>query len=147
MTKYDKEYNYIPVDLSGINTPKDEEEYLINYCVREEHFHRYLNRLIAERGVSVSELMRRSCINKNYGYNIINGARKHPGRDKVLALCIAAGMNVHEVQHSLILSKESILYWRDERDMRIVFAIRKGINDVMKLNIMLSEHGLEPLNV
>lgn len=137
----------IPEELLAIKTMAEAEKFIAEHCHKKEPFHQYLNRKMSERGVSVPELMRKSCVNKNYGYNIVNGARKKPSRDKIIALCVASKMTLKEVQQALLLAQEGLLYWCDERDVRIAVAINTGISDVMQLNIMLSEKGIAPLDV
>ena len=141
------DFTFFPVGIFESTTEKDCERFISEYCSDNSGFHKYLNEKIVEKHILVPELMQRSCINKNYGYNILSGARKNPSRDRILALCIAAKMTLSEVQHSLIIAGQSILYWRDERDVRIAFAISAGICDVMRINIMLSEKGIAPLEV
>lgn len=142
-----EDFTYFPEEIFDMATESDCDQYIAENCINAEEFHQYLNEKIVEKNISVPILMQRSCINKNYGYNILNGARKKPSRDRVLALCIAARMTLGEVQQGLILAKQGILYWRDERDVRIAFAINSGISDVMRLNIILLESGSVPLEV
>ena len=142
-----KECNFFPDGLSGINTMEECEAYIVQHCLSYETFHHFLNEKIGERSISVPELMKKSCINKNYGYNILNGVRKKPSRDKTIALCIAARMTLEETQYALILARQPILFWKDERDVRIAFGIKSEIFDVMKLNIILTECGVAPLEV
>ena len=143
--KYD--YTYFPDFVSGISSEEDCERHISEYCAHNKSFHLYLNEKIVEKKISVPELMRRSCINKNYGYNILNGARRKPSRDRIIALCIAARMTLGELQHALILAKQAVLCWCDERDVRIASAVENSMGDVMKVNLILAEKGVEPLDV
>lgn len=86
-------------------------------------------------------------VNKNYVYNILNGDKKKPGRDKILALCIGARMSYSETQRALEIGNVAPLYPKDERDVRIAVGINSGAGDVMKINLILDEYGLEPINV
>lgn len=135
--------------LKTIRTPSETEAFIKKY-VPKEHcitFYEYLQQYIADKALPVADVMNNSRINKNYGYNIINGTRKNPGRDKVLALCIGAGMDFDEVQTALRLAAHPLIDPRNERDVRITVAVNNGIRDVLKLNIILEEKGLEPLQV
>ena len=100
-----------------------------------------------QNNVTVADVMKNSGINRNYGYNIINGTRKKPGRDKVIALCIGAGMDIDHIQYSLAVAGFCVLNPRDERDVRIAAAALRGTKDILRLNIYLEEHGIEPLMV
>ena len=135
--------------LENIRTPGEEERFIEEYAERREdlRFHEYLRQYIAERGLSMAEVMTGSRLNKNYGYNIVNGTRKCPGRDKVLALCIGAGMSFGECQSALKTAGHPLLDPLSERDIRIAVFINNGYRDVLKLNIKLEENGLEPLDV
>lgn len=135
--------------LEQIKTSGEEEEFIKKYADRsgELQFHEYLRQHIVENGISMAEVMTNSRLNKNYGYNIVNGARRYPGRDKVLALCIGAKMSFEECQFSLMIANHGLLSPRNERDIRIAVFLNNRYGDVLKLNIKLEEHGLEPLHV
>ena len=109
--------------------------------------HTFLNTLIAEKGIAVTDLIEKSGINKNYIYNILNGERKNPGRDKVIALCIGIGAGFSATNQALELVRHAPLYPKDERDIRIAVAINSGVGSVTKVNMMLEENGLAPLDI
>ena len=92
-------------------------------------------------------MLRASGINANYGNNIVSGARKKPGRDKIIVLCIGSGMTFEETQDALDASGLSRLHYRSERDIRIAAALNNKVADVFKVNMDLSEHDLKPLAV
>ena len=114
---------------------------------KEMPLHEYLSRLMAEHGIIAAEAARRGNVSKNYIYNILNGERSNPGRDKVIALCIGIGATFSETNHALELVKHAPLYPKDQRDVRIAVAINKGNVDVTMLNLQLTEYGLEPLRL
>lgn len=76
--------------LKTIKNAGEEEAFIKRYTCKTDAvpFHEYLQNHIAGSGMSVAAVMNNSRINKNYGYNIINGTRRRPGRDKVLALSV-----------------------------------------------------------
>lgn len=135
--------------LKQVRTEREEENYISKYVAShaEKPFHEYLQMHIIDNRMSIAEVMNNSRINKNYGYNIINGTRKNPGRDKVLALCIGAGMSFDQIQRALHLSKQPLLDPLNERDVRIVVAVNNNMKDVLKLNILLESKGVAPLEV
>ncbi len=135
--------------LKEVRTEKEEESYIKKYVNKqaEKNFREYLQAHIVSSQMSVAEVMNNSRINKNYGYNIINGTRKNPGRDKVIALCIGAGMDFDQIQEALYLSNLPPLDPRDERDVRIVVAVNNHVIDVLKLNILLEGKGVAPLDI
>ena len=125
---------------------KDETEvkkYMDKYTAESyDSFARYFNEYIGEHNLTVPEITERSGISGNYVYNIVNGVR-NPGRDKIIALCIGAGMDVSECNRALKIAKEGVLYPKNERDARIIIAINNGITRVMDINIILDNEGLE----
>ena len=133
--------------LSRFNNQEDVEMYISQWCVCNESLHSVMNNILVEKGLTLSDLMKRSNINKNYGYNILNGRRTNPSRDKILALCLGAGLSVEETQNVLLLSKVGGLYCKCERDVWIAFALNSGLSDVLEVNIMLEKKGIEPLDV
>ncbi len=143
---YDMELN---LALKQIRESKDEEEFISKYVLNSSNvkFHEYLQDYIVQKDISMASVMNNSRLNKNYGYNIVNGTRKNPGRDKVLALCIGAEMSFDDVQKALKLANHPLLNPRNERDVRIAVAINNRTRDVIKVNLKLEEHNLEPLHV
>ncbi len=107
-------------------------------------FAQYFNEYIGENNLILSEVIDRSGISKNYAYNIVNGSR-NPSRDKIIALCIGAGMNVSTCNRALKIAKEGVLYPKDERDARIIIGINSGITKVIDINIVLEQAGLQGL--
>ena len=106
-----------------------------------ESFAEYINDYIAENKLTIPDLVQKSNISTNYVYNILNGDRK-PGRDKVIALCVGAGMNYTEINRALNIAKLGILYPKDERDARIIIAVNKGVRNITELNMILEEANL-----
>ncbi len=145
----DKIYCRLISELKKINTLDEEEKYIRKYVqpYKKETFARYLQGYMQQNSITVAAVMKNSGINRNYGYNIINGTRKNPGRDKVIALCMGAGMDFDSLQRALNIAGFCALDPRDERDVRIAAAVLRGTKDILRLNIFLEEHGIEPLRV
>ncbi|MDD7307752.1 MAG: hypothetical protein PUG78_05000 [Eubacteriales bacterium] len=145
----DKTYCCLISEIKKIRSFDDEEKYIEKYVYphRSRTFSQYLREYMHQNNIAVADVMKNSGINRNYGYNIINGTRKKPGRDKVIALCIGAGMDIDHIQYSLAVAGFCALNPRDERDVRIAAAALRGTKDILRLNIYLEEHGIEPLMV
>ena len=86
-----------------------------------------------------SDIIRAAQLDRTYGYQILSGARQ-PGRDKILALCIAAGLTLRETRRCLECAGEGILYARSSRDAVIIYGIEHHM-DVMKINELLLDKG------
>lgn len=112
-----------------------------------ESFYEYINAIIAERDLNVTELIENSGISKNYAYHILSGRRKNPSRDKVIAICVAAKLSFTETNRALKIAETGVLYAKDERDVRIAVAINQKIGNVTNLNLILDEKGLKPLDI
>ena len=67
----------------------------------------------------------------------MNGS-KRPGRDKILALCIAAGLDLKETKRALESAGEAPLYSRNKRDAIILYAINNRL-DIIGLNDLLEK--------
>ena len=132
-------------ELEKLKTEAEIESFVRKHCNARRGLNDVINSWLAAGRITASELLKKSRINRNYGYNIVNGKRLNPGRDKILAICIAAELNVRETQETLAISRVGALYARDERDVRIAGALNNRVGDVLKVNIMLAEHGLDPL--
>ena len=131
--------------LNNIKDEKSARSYIDRYTAGGyDSFAGYFNEYIGARSLMLSEIIERSGISRNYAYNIVNGNR-NPGRDKIIALCIAAGMNVSECNRALKIAREGVLYPKNERDARIIIAINSGITRVMDINIILDSQDLELL--
>lgn len=100
-------------------------------------FAEYMRAYLKTNQISESALIQASQIQRTYAYQILNGS-KNPGREKVLALCIAAGMNYDETQRSLTLAGLGKLYPRRKEDSVIIFAIEQKLS-VLQTNELLYE--------
>jgi len=103
-------------------------------------FSSYIKAVLAEKGMSVADLQRASCIDRNYIYQIVDGS-KHPGRDKIIAIAIGCRMDLKECQRALEITNEGILYAKSRRDSLVIYAINNGLS-VMSLNALLEEYKL-----
>lgn len=95
--------------------------------------------LLETRRLSRAEVIRRSMLDRTYAYQILGGMRA-PGRDKVIALGIAAGASLKEIQHLLTCAMEGPLYPRFSRDTVLIYCIEHGY-DVLRTNEMLEDAG------
>ena len=63
----------------------------------------YINEHIGKKGLLVSDIVKKSGLSRDYAYAIINGNRKNPTKDRIIALCLAMHMNLVETQRALKL--------------------------------------------
>ena len=90
-----------------------------------------------------AELYRRANMDRSYCYHIWGGT-KTPSRDKIILLCLAAGLDINETRRSLEAGQQASLYSRSQRDAVIIFAIQNGLT-VNETNDLLDEIGVEIL--
>lgn len=104
----------------------------------------YLSKKMQEKGVAPGRLWELSLIQRNYGYQILNGT-KTPGRDKIIAICLSLRLTIEETQRTLALANTGALYARRKRDSILIFAIQKGLS-VMDTNMLLYDMSENPLS-
>ncbi|MBR1913648.1 MAG: XRE family transcriptional regulator [Lachnospiraceae bacterium] len=109
-----------------------------------DSFAEYYLSLENVKAIGKAELILRSNIDRTYGYQILNGTRK-PGRDKIILLCLVAGLTLAETQRGLKIAGEGILYSRKRRDAILIFAFNEhlSIADTQELLIQFGEAVLE----
>ena len=93
----------------------------------ERSFPEYYKNRLDEKGIIKSSAIAASFIDKIYAYQILSG-KKNGGREKILSLCIGAGLSLDETQMALTLSKNGVLYSKDPRDSIIIYAICHGLS-------------------
>lgn len=90
-------------------------------------FHKYYTAYLNEHNLERADIQRISRIKKATFYDIVNG-KKTPNRDKVLALAIASGMDLTQVNRCLKLAGKNELYPKNERDFIIIYALNQKCN-------------------
>ena len=116
---------------------KNEDELL------KSSFSQYLNDYMEKLSITKSELIKKSDLNRNYGYEIING-KKLPSRDKVIAISIGLELNLEETQRFLKISGNRELYPRDKRDTAIIYGITQKMS-IFNINEFLFDKGFRVL--
>lgn len=133
--------------LKSVGKDVDAEKFAGKHEGKYKSFREFFDAYIAEHGLDSTEVINKSRISKNYVYNITNGVTKKPGRDKLIALCVAAGMDLGMLNRGLRIAGYNPLYPKNKRDVFIAECVNRGVTDITELNIMLDEKGEEPLNV
>lgn len=131
--------------LSNIDDINAMEQFMNNPKITDSHktFVEYYRSLPAVQTLTDSHLIDLSGIEKSYYYQIFKGTR-NPGRDKILRLCIGAGLNMRETTRALELSKNAPLYPKNRRDIIISVAINQHAG-VIDTNLLLDKYGELPL--
>lgn len=131
--------------LSNIDSAKEMEEYLeLPEVVNSwQSFPEYFQSLDGVKEMDSRNLIRSSGLERSYYYQVMKGTRR-PGRDKVLRLCLAAGLNLKETTRALELSGNAVLYPRRRRDIILTVAVNQ-MADVDDTNLLLFKYGVKPL--
>lgn len=141
---------YAKTEVWDEATDKIDSEEALNEFIEQniinqyKSFSQYFNEYVAVHSLELPEVMRNSNIDKGYFYNIINGDKK-PRRDKIICICIGAGMDLKHLNRGLRIAQYSRIDSKNERDLRIKYEINKGANNVIDINLKLDEYGLELL--
>lgn len=104
-------------------------------------FSEYMCAFIKKHQLFESDVIKASEISRTYAYQILNGS-KNPGREKVLALCIAAGMNYEETQRALTLANLGKLYPRRKEDSIVIFALEHKLSILQTNELLYEECGI-----
>ena len=131
--------------LSGIDNTKDMEKFMEEPKVIDsfKNFPDYFRSLSAVQQLESGELIQRSGLERSFYYQVMKGTR-NPSRDKVLRLCIAAGLTLRETTRALELSGNAPLYPKNRRDIILTVAINQNAT-VDDANLLLFKYGEEPL--
>lgn len=101
----------------------------------------YLTMLLKEKGLKKSEVIDKSNLDKNYAYQLFNGTKKNPSRDKILMLAFGMKLSVTETRKLLKIANLSDLYVRIPRDSVVLFCILNG-KTLIDTNEMLDHYDL-----
>lgn len=103
-----------------------------------------LEALLAEKNLRKKDVIASSNLSEIYAYQIFGGQRKNPGREKVLCLAVAMGLNLEEVQKLLKVSGYAPLYAKNDFDCIVLYGICRGLS-VLEINEMLYDNGKDTL--
>ena len=105
----------------------------------------YLNELLIKYNEHKSKIAQRGGLDEGYMYQMFNGTRTTPSRDKLLRLAFGFQLTIEETQKLLRLGESGELYVRRKRDAYLMFALEKGY-DAMQANDLLYEKEIELLD-
>lgn len=132
--------------LSHIDNELEMQKYMNHHKVTDSYrtFVDYYKSLSNVKKLSDSELIKLSGVEKSYYYQIMKGTR-NPSRDKILRLCIGAGLSIEETTRALELNECAILYPMNKRDIILSVAINQHAS-VMDTNLLLDKYDEKPLS-
>lgn len=119
---------------------RDQLDQLISN-IHSRTFTEELEHLMNEKKMNKSSLLSKTLLDKNYGYQILQGTRQ-PSKDKVIQLCLALSCNLEDTNRLLILSNNPILYSKNKKDALFIFALSNKLT-VMETNELIYSNGYE----
>ena len=109
-----------------------------------ESFEKYLQKLINKKGLKNSQVYATANISKQYFSKLLKGKVK-PSKEKVLALAIGLNLNLDETVDFLRIAGYA-LSPISQTDTIVEYFIRNKDYNVLKIDIVLFDYGLEPLS-
>ena len=139
---YDVLDNACTKDTLSAKQPGSLEAALKN--IYKESFEKHLQQLINKKGLKNSEVYAAANISKQYFSKLLKGQVK-PSKDKMLALAVGLRLNMDETADFLRIGGYA-LSPISQTDTVVEYFIRKQEYNVLKINIVLFDYGLEPLS-
>lgn len=87
----------------------------------------HLNKLLEEKGLKKSDIVKAPGLDSSYAYQIFNGTKENPSRDMLIMLAIAMELDIEETQRLLKIGNAGALYPRNKRDSIIIYAINSKL--------------------
>lgn len=109
-----------------------------------ESFGKHLQQLINKKGLKNSEVYATSNISKQYFSKLLKG-KVRPSKEKVLALAVGLRLNIDETVDFLRIAGYA-LSPISQTDKVVEYFIRNEDYNVIKIDIVLFDFGLEPLS-
>lgn len=124
--------------VEEISTFEEFEERFTDEFLREDaRVGNYLEQLLWKYDKDAATVSQTAGLNRSYVGNLVRGKKNNPGRDALLAICLAMGTTAEEAQHLLRYAGHAPLYVRRKRDVIIWFGFMK------KKSIYAVDHDLD----
>ena len=121
-----------------------EARYIDQFAVIDDRIGTYLEKLLWKYEKNQATVSRDAGLVPAHVGNIVRGRINDPARDVLIAICLAIGTTVDEVQHLLRYAGQAPLYVRRMRDVIIWFGFMKK-RTVADVNLDLEAKGEEPI--
>ena len=143
-------------NANGMTTPMEEyirqcnsydefeARYLDQFIDKDDRVGKYLEKLLWKYDKNQATVSKDAGLTPAHVGNIVRGRINDPSRDVLIAICLAIGTTVDEVQHLLRYAGHNPLYVRRKRDIIIWFGFMKHKLPV-DVNIDLVRRELDPV--
>lgn len=85
-------------------------------------FSGYIQDILEDKGVRRSDLIRALNIDRNYGYQILNGTRR-PTKQQIIRIGLFLKLNAAQVQEMLCMCERVALYVRRPEDAKAIHCL------------------------
>jgi len=128
--------------ISETKSKKELLHYLHNNTRYPSDFSEFFNSIVINKDLKISEIIAHSLLDTHYAYQIINGRKKNPSRNKIIALCLSAHLNLEEINEALMISQKGILYPKNTMDAIIIKHVLSKDYEILKINEELDSYGI-----
>lgn len=111
----------------------------------EGDFSVYMKNIFREKKLTQQIVFLKADIPERYGYKLLSGEKRTRQRDIILRICYAAEMSLEETQRALKKYEMPALYAKLSRDALLMIIFNERPGDIIEVNQILKEHGMEPL--
>lgn len=130
--------------LKSVKSEKEFEKYLQEYTREGNGFGIYFLNYICEHDLDTALVIKNSGLDRNYAYQMLGG-KKNPAKYKIVCMCIAAGMNIVEINRCIKLGGHAELYPKNTVDAIIIKNINNENYSVIDIDMELDKYGLPVL--
>ncbi|MCQ2467097.1 MAG: XRE family transcriptional regulator [Clostridia bacterium] len=109
-----------------------------------QDFKTYITAIMEREGIDKATLPKIASLERTYVYQLLNGKKTHPGKDKVVLMALALRMSVKETQRALDIAGAATLYPKNPRDSILIYALSKRLS-IASTNALLVERGEKEL--
>lgn len=130
--------------LNTIKNTKSESLQEMMEEIPDVTFSEYLEKILETKHMTRGQLLSKTNIQRNYGYQIFDGSRI-PNKDKVIQISLALGLDLHLTNNLLSLSNNGTLYAKVKRDALLIYCIENH-KSVYETDELLMEYNLHVLD-
>ncbi|MFG6333318.1 MAG: hypothetical protein K1W28_16140 [Lachnospiraceae bacterium] len=105
----------------------------------------YMKDILSEKALTQQLVFLRADVPERYGYKLLSGEKRTRQRDVILRICYAAEMSLAQTQRALKKYEMPELYAKRPRDALLMMIFNERPGDIIEVNEILREHGMETL--
>ena len=139
-TRLNISLDLVSMDTESYQRFQEEQKHSNAYTTLKAYFDDYL----AEHStLTIPDIILNTNLNKSIVYKIFDGSRTHPDKYRLLAICIAMGMNKRQIIRALRLGNCATLNPKDPVDQALVICINSNCTSIRQIREFLVDNQLE----